>query len=138
MGWGMRCPPCPRRCRSPNQRTVESRGLPAFHTGGQTYRQEAECNLLVQRKARSANGAKLLISSKRERCCPLSASIHQVCAHTHTHTHVFLHTPAHQVLIKKCRKIQYFFILSFQGDLYLHSWNPLPVRSTNISVTFSC
>lgn len=69
---------------------------------------------------------------------PVSEHPPSVCTHAHTHTHVFLHTPAHQVLIKKCRKIQYFFILSFQGDLYLHSWNPLPVRSTNISVTFSC
>lgn len=31
-----------------------------------------------------------------------------------------------------------FFILSFQGDLCLHSWIPLPPHSTNISVTFSC
>lgn len=132
----MHCPPCPHRCRSPNPRTVEICGLPTFHTGGQTYRQEAECNVLVQRKARSASGVKLLISSKRERCHPLSASIYRVCAHMHTT--IFLHTPPHQVLIKKYRKIQYFFILSFQGDLYLHSWNPLPVHSTNISVTFSC
>jgi len=82
---------------SPSHRALagwKSVGLSVFHPGGQTYRQESECNLLFQRKVRSTNEVKLLIPGKRERSLPPPAN-------TRMHKHAHLHTPPLQFLIKK-------------------------------------